>query len=84
LGTIEWARLKAAVDVPLRRGGWYRVVSLTRFEAVVSVQGQAVSALRPYVETPATPPPGVDRPPSRDRHAAHARSRPLPHRGDEL
>jgi hypothetical protein len=52
LGRIEWARLKAAVDVPLRRGGWYRVVSLTRFEAVVSVQGQAVSVPRPYVETP--------------------------------
>jgi hypothetical protein len=56
VGTIEWARLKASADVPLRRGGWYRVVSHTRLEAVVSVQGKPVSVPRPYVEIRATPP----------------------------
>ena len=56
MGTVTWARLKAAVDVPLRRGAWYRVVSLTPLEAVVSAGGTHVSVPRPYVEIRATPP----------------------------
>jgi hypothetical protein len=56
LGTIQWARLNATADVPLRRGGWYRVVSLTGLEAVVSVGGQPVSVPRPRVEIRTTPP----------------------------
>jgi hypothetical protein len=56
VGTIQWARLTTSIDVPLRRGGWYRVVSHTRLEAVVSVQGKPVSVPRPYVEIRATPP----------------------------
>ena len=56
LGTTQWARLNTAADVPLRRGGWYRVVSLTRLEAVVSVEGQPVSVPRPRVEIRTTPP----------------------------
>jgi hypothetical protein len=56
LATIQWARLTTAADVPLRRGGWYRVVSVTRLEAVVSVAGQPVSVPRPRVEIRTTPP----------------------------
>src|SRR5207247_6142817 len=57
LGTIQWARLTAAVDAPLRRGAWYRIVApLTRLEVVVSVQGKRVTVPRPYVEIRATPP----------------------------
>ena len=57
MGTIQWARLKAAVDVPLRRGAWYRIVApVTRLEVVVSVQGKRVPVPRPFVEIRATPP----------------------------
>jgi hypothetical protein len=57
MGTMQWARLKANVDVPLRRGAWYRVVApVTRLEVVVSVQGKRVSVPRPFVEIRALPP----------------------------
>ncbi len=58
LGTIEfWARLAGAVDVPLRRGGWYPVVSHTALEAVLNVEGgKPVSVPRPYLEIRAAPP----------------------------
>ncbi|HYL21287.1 MAG TPA: hypothetical protein VEU74_05985 [Gemmatimonadales bacterium] len=44
------------MDAPLRRGAWYRVVSLTRLEAVVEVQGKSVSVARPSVELRTAPP----------------------------
>jgi hypothetical protein len=53
----QWARVKSAVDVPLRRGAWYRVVApVTRLEVVVSVQGKRVSVPRTAVEISSTPP----------------------------
>jgi hypothetical protein len=56
-GSIQWARVNAAVDGPLRRGAWYRVVApVTRLEVVVSVQGKRVSVPRATVEIRATPP----------------------------
>ncbi len=55
--STQWARVNTAVDVPLRRGGWYRVVApVTRLEVVVSVQGKRVSVPRTAVEIRATPP----------------------------
>jgi len=53
---MQWARLYAAVDCPLRRGAWYRVVSQTNLEVVVDVRGQAVSVARPLVEIRTAPP----------------------------
>ncbi len=53
---MQWARLRTAVDCPLRRGAWYRVVSLTRLEAVVDVEGKSVSLARPFVELRTVPP----------------------------
>src|SRR5256885_5900835 len=56
-GETHWARLKTAVDLPLRLGAWYRVVApVTALEVVVSIQGTRVSVPRPYVELRATPP----------------------------
>jgi hypothetical protein len=53
----RWARVNGAVDVPLRRGAWYRVVApVTRLEVVVSVQGKRVSVPRAAVEISSTPP----------------------------
>src|SRR5258708_5227546 len=53
----QWARVNSAVDVPLRRGAWYRVVApVTRVEVVVSVQGKRVSVPRAAVETSSPPP----------------------------
>jgi hypothetical protein len=53
---MQWVRLQTAVDCPLRRGAWYRVVSLTKLEVVVDVRGQAVSVARPLVELRTVPP----------------------------
>lgn len=52
----QWARLRSALDCPLRRGAWYRVVTVTRLEAVVDVQGESVSVARPSVEIRTLPP----------------------------
>src|SRR6266704_999695 len=55
LATIQWARLTAAVDAPLRRGAWYRIgAPLTRLEVVVGVQGKRVTLPLPYVQIRAT------------------------------
>lgn len=50
--TIEcWARLKTSANVPLRRGGWYRVISHTTLEAVVQIEGGTpVGVPRPYLD----------------------------------
>ena len=57
LESTQWARVNTAVDVPLRRGAWYRVVApVTRLEVIVSVQGKRVSVPRTAVEISATPP----------------------------
>src|SRR5260370_42506158 len=53
----QWARVNGAVDVPLRRGAWYRVVApVTRLEVAVSVQGKRVSVPRAAVEISSAPP----------------------------
>jgi hypothetical protein len=55
--STQWARVNAAVDVPLRRGAWYRVVApVTRLEVVVSVLGKRVSVPRTAVDIRAMPP----------------------------
>lgn len=58
MGTIEaWARLKTAADVPIRLGAWYRVVSHTALEAVLSVEGgKSIAVPRPYLDIRAAPP----------------------------
>ena len=56
MGAIQWARIQAAVDCPLRQGAWYRVTSLTKLEAVVDVEGARVAVPRPFVEIRAAPP----------------------------
>ena len=53
---MQWARLRTAIGVPLRRGGWYRVVSMTELEVVVSAIGNDLTVPRPYVEIRATQP----------------------------
>jgi hypothetical protein len=57
VGTMRWARLKAAIDVPLRRGAWYRVLPpVTGLDVAVSVEGRRVTVPRPCVEIRNTPP----------------------------
>src|SRR3989442_12995824 len=45
-----WARLRADLDVPLRRGAWYEVRRLRPPEAVVDVSGERVSVPREVLE----------------------------------
>jgi len=47
---MQWARLRSDYDVPLRRGAWYRVLSVSQFEVVVDVNQKAVLVARPYVD----------------------------------
>jgi hypothetical protein len=53
---MRWLRLKTAVDCPLRRGAWYPVDSVTRLEAVVTVEGKPVMVPLASVELRTTPP----------------------------
>jgi hypothetical protein len=56
MAEMQWARLNADVDSPLRRGAWYRVLSLTTLEVFVDVQGASVPVARPFVDLrPAAP-----------------------------
>lgn len=52
----QWARLRAEYDVPLRRGAWYRVLSVSEFEVVVDVNQRAILVARPYVDVSSSPP----------------------------
>src|SRR2546422_176757 len=46
----NWARLRADYGCPLRRGAWYRVVSISPLEAVVDVDQKPVLLPREYLE----------------------------------
>src|SRR2546428_196723 len=50
-----WARLRADLDVPLRRGAWYEVRKLRPPEAVVDVSGERVSVPRAPAAGPGRP-----------------------------
>jgi len=43
---FQWARLKADVKCPLRQGAWYRILKLTRTDAVLDVRGKPLSMPR--------------------------------------
>ena len=63
---FQWARLKADVKSPLRRGAWYRILKLTPTDAILDVRGKPGSvsrgdlqlspepARRPHTATPST------------------------------
>ena len=53
---MQWARLRSDHDVPLRRGAWYRVLSVSQLEVVVDVNQKAVLVARPYVDVSSVPP----------------------------
>lgn len=70
----QWARLSADIDVPLRRGAWYRVLELRALEVVLDVKGAHVTVPRPFTEI-------VGRPPR--RWTVVPRPRPASHRHTE-
>ena len=52
-----WARVRAGMDCPLRRGAWYRVVDLTPVEAFVDVNRRLLHIPRGFVQIlPLRPP----------------------------
>jgi len=56
MSQTQWARLREDVDCGLRRGAWYRAVSIGQSEVVLDINGQhRVFPLR-YVEVSATRP----------------------------
>jgi hypothetical protein len=56
LAETQWLRLKTALDCPLRRGAWYQVDSITRLNAVVTVDGKPVTLPLGSVEIRTTQP----------------------------
>ncbi|HVH68125.1 MAG TPA: hypothetical protein VM716_09680 [Gemmatimonadales bacterium] len=52
----QWARLQADYDCSLRRGAWYRVLSVSQLEVVVEVHDKPVMIARPFLELVAVPP----------------------------
>ncbi|MGH7547069.1 MAG: hypothetical protein ACREMM_02690 [Gemmatimonadales bacterium] len=52
----RWARLRQDVQCALRRGAWYRVVSLGPDEAVLDVDNAVVRVARSHLETTDTRP----------------------------
>src|SRR5437016_3597204 len=52
---FQWARLKADVKSPLRRGAWYRILKLTPADAILDVRGKPVSVRRGDLQLSPTP-----------------------------
>src|SRR5438093_9561410 len=46
----QWARVRGDVNIRLRRGAWYEVVSLTPEQAVVDVNEQQLSVARSFLQ----------------------------------
>ena len=55
LTAFQWARLKADVKSPLRRGAWYRILKLTPTDAILDVRGKPVSVRRGDLQLSPTP-----------------------------
>src|SRR6266480_3458225 len=52
-----WARVRAGMDCPLRRGAWYRVVELTAGETVLEVNRRLLRVPRTFLQIlPLRPP----------------------------
>jgi hypothetical protein len=92
-----FARLRADVDLKIRRGAWYRVLELDDLQAVIEVNKRSMTVLRAMLEIQQRPPlrwTVVPRPPGRKPPAElgvqygvcpSCRSRaPLPKRAREL
>ena len=53
----HWARVRAGMDCPLRRGAWYRVVQLSLEDAVVEVNHRLLRVPRAFLQIlPLRPP----------------------------
>lgn len=53
---LQWARLRADRECKLRRGAWYRVVSIGEERVVVRVNARPVTIARDLVELRGPPP----------------------------
>ncbi len=45
-----WARVRAGMDCPLRRGAWYRVVELTAGDTVLEVNSRLLRVPRAFLQ----------------------------------
>jgi len=53
---MQWCRLQVDVDCRLRRGAWYRVTRLASLEAILDLNGKALSVPHYLVEVVSRPP----------------------------
>ncbi len=51
-----WGRLRTDLDVPLRRGAWYRVKKLGPVQVVLDVAGDPVEITRTHLDIVSAPP----------------------------
>ena len=51
-----WARVRADLNIELRRGAWYRITQLGPLQAVVDIRGKALQVPSAFLQV-------VDRPP---------------------
>src|SRR5437016_12491971 len=51
-----WARVRAGMDCPLRRGAWYRVVDLTPGDTVLEVNSRLLRVPRAFLQILPLPP----------------------------
>lgn len=51
-----WARLRADLNVRLRRGAWYRITQLGPLQAVVEVRGKALQVPSAFLQVIDSPP----------------------------
>ena len=54
---VQWARLRADVKSPLRRGAWYKILKLGAQEAALDVRGKTVVMPRTTLEIAPAPKP---------------------------
>lgn len=56
MGSQQWARLQADVNVKLRRGAWYRILRLGPQEAVLEVNRRPLTVSRTLLQVVQVPP----------------------------
>ena len=51
-----WARLRADLNVKLRRGAWYRITQLGPLQSVIEVSGKALEVPSAFLQVVDSPP----------------------------
>jgi hypothetical protein len=53
---MRWARLRADLKLPMRRGAWYRIQEVHSLETILEVNNASLSVPSPFLQVVETPP----------------------------